>query len=56
MSVWECLIIGLVGLFVFGPQQLPHLARRAGQMMRQGQKVIKQITAPLDQEPPADPK
>lgn len=35
VGIWEILVIGVVGIIVFGPDRLPEYARQAGRMMRQ---------------------
>lgn len=38
VGIWELLVIGVVGIIVFGPDRLPEYARQAGRMMRQLRK------------------
>ena len=35
VGIWELLVIGVVGIIVFGPDRLPEYARQAGRMVRQ---------------------
>ena len=35
VGIWELLVIGVVGIIVFGPDRLPDYARQAGRMVRQ---------------------
>lgn len=38
VGIWEILVIGVVGIIVFGPDRLPEYARQAGRMVRQVRK------------------
>jgi len=38
VGIWEILVIGVVGIIVFGPDRLPEYARQAGRMVRQLRK------------------
>jgi Tat protein translocase TatB subunit len=32
IGIWECFLIGVVGLIVFGPDKLPEIARTVGKL------------------------
>jgi TatA/E family protein of Tat protein translocase len=44
---WEPLILLLVAILVFGPKQLPRLARNLGIGVREFKKPLDDFTAPL---------
>jgi sec-independent protein translocase protein TatB len=46
----ELLLIGIVALIVFGPQRLPEIARKAGQLMAQARRATREFTDALDAE------
>jgi sec-independent protein translocase protein TatB len=46
----ELLLIGVVALIVFGPNRLPELARKAGQLLAQARRATQEFTDALDAE------
>lgn len=52
----EMLIVLLIVLLLFGPSQLPKMARGFGQAIREFKKAQREITDEIQRdEPPADP-
>lgn len=52
----EMLIVLLIVLLLFGPSQLPKMARGFGQAIREFKKAQREITDEIQrEEPPADP-
>ena len=52
----ELLIVFVIILLVFGPSQIPKMARGLGQALREFRKAQQEITDELREEPPAKPK
>jgi sec-independent protein translocase protein TatB len=46
----EWLLVGLVALFVFGPEKLPGIARQAGAWLRDARRVVAAARRDLDRE------
>ena len=46
----EILLIGLVALIVFGPQRLPEIARKVGELMTKARSATQELTDALDAE------
>lgn len=46
----ELMVLGLVALFVFGPERLPQVAADAGRMLRSLRKMAQSATADLKAE------
>jgi sec-independent protein translocase protein TatA len=51
----EILLIVLVILLLFGPSQIPKMARGFGQAIREFKKAQREISDELEREPPAAP-
>ena len=51
----EILLIVLVILLLFGPSQIPKMARGFGQAIREFKKAQREISDELEREPPAQP-
>lgn len=49
----EILLIVLVILLLFGPSQIPKMARGFGQAVKEFKKAQREITDELEREPPA---
>ena len=49
----ELLIVFVIILLVFGPSQIPKMARGLGQALREFRKAQQEITDELREEPPA---
>jgi Tat protein translocase TatB subunit len=47
--IWEMLVILIVALVVFGPNQLPQLAKTLGRLCAFGQQIKQQSQATLDE-------
>jgi sec-independent protein translocase protein TatA len=52
----EILLIVLVILLLFGPSQIPKMARGFGQAIREFKKAQREISDELEREPPAQPQ
>ena len=52
----EILLIVLVILLLFGPSQIPKMARGFGQAIREFKKAQREIGDELEREPPAQPQ
>ena len=52
----EILLIVLVILLLFGPSQIPKMARGFGQAIREFKKAQREISDELEHEPPAQPQ
>lgn len=52
----EILLIVLVILLLFGPSQIPKMARGFGQAIREFKKAQREISDELEREPPAAPQ
>jgi sec-independent protein translocase protein TatA len=52
----ELLIVFVIILLVFGPSQIPKMARGLGQALREFRKAQQEITDELREEPPSAPK
>ena len=50
LSVWKLLVLGIIGLVVFGPDRLPQLARDAGRTVRQLRKMAQAARTELRSE------
>ena len=50
VGIWELLVIGVVGIIVFGPDRLPDYARQAGRMLRQVRKFAQNAQEDLRSE------
>ena len=48
LSVWKLLVLGIIGLVVFGPDRLPQLARDAGRTVRQLRKMAQAASCPAE--------
>jgi sec-independent protein translocase protein TatB len=46
----EWLLVGVVALFVFGPEKLPTMARQAGAWLRDARRVVNAARRDLDRE------
>lgn len=45
----ELLILGVIGLLVVGPEQLPDLARKISRMLNELKRAKDEIMAPIDE-------
>jgi sec-independent protein translocase protein TatA len=52
----EILLIVLVILLLFGPSQIPKMARGFGQAIREFKKAQREISDELEREPPPQPQ
>lgn len=52
----EILLIVLVILLLFGPSQIPKMARGFGQAIREFKKAQREISDELEREPPQQPQ
>ena len=52
----EVMLIVLVILLLFGPSQIPKMARGFGQAIREFKKAQREITDELEHEPPPPPQ
>ena len=52
----EILLIVLVILLLFGPSQIPKMARGFGQAIREFKKAQREISDELERDPPAQPQ
>jgi sec-independent protein translocase protein TatA len=52
----EILLIVLVILLLFGPSQIPKMARGFGQAIREFKKAQREISDELEREPPQPPQ
>jgi sec-independent protein translocase protein TatB len=50
LSIWKLLVLGMIGLAVFGPDRLPQLARDAGRTLRQLRKMAQAARTELRSE------
>jgi sec-independent protein translocase protein TatB len=50
LSIWKLLVLGIIGLAVFGPDRLPELARDAGRTLRQLRKMAQAARTELRSE------
>lgn len=50
LSIWKLLVLGIIGLVVFGPDRLPQLARDAGRTVRQLRKMAQAARTELRSE------
>ena len=55
MGGTELLVVFVVILLVFGPSQIPKMARGLGQAMREFRKAQREITDEIQREEPAKP-
>lgn len=46
----EIMIIAIIALFVFGPDRLPELSKKAGEFIAQARKAVGEFTASMDRE------
>jgi sec-independent protein translocase protein TatB len=49
LSITKILILGLLGLMIFGPEQLPRMAAQAGQALRDLRKIADKARADLSE-------
>ncbi len=47
LNVFKILALGLIGLVIFGPEQLPRMAAQAGQVLRDLRKLAERARADL---------
>ena len=52
----EVMLVVLVILLLFGPSQIPKMARGFGQAIREFKKAQREISDELEREPPPAPK
>ncbi len=50
LGTGEILVIVLVALIVFGPERLPEITRKAGELLAQARQMSKSVTDSLDSE------
>ncbi|GMR02558.1 MAG: hypothetical protein BMS9Abin20_0896 [Acidimicrobiia bacterium] len=50
LGTGELILIALVALIVFGPQRLPELARKAGELLAKAREATRSMTDALDSE------
>jgi sec-independent protein translocase protein TatB len=50
VGIPELMVLGLVALFVFGPDRLPEVARQAGRLVRQLRTTVTQAKSQLADE------
>jgi sec-independent protein translocase protein TatB len=50
LGTGEILVIAIVALIVFGPERLPELARKAGEMLAKAREATNSVTSALDSE------
>lgn len=50
LGTGEILVIALVALIVFGPQRLPEITRKAGELLAKARQMSKSVTDTIDAE------
>jgi sec-independent protein translocase protein TatB len=47
LSIWKLLVLGLIALVIFGPEQLPRIASQAGRALRDLRQIAENAKADL---------
>jgi sec-independent protein translocase protein TatB len=47
LSIWKLLVLALIGLVIFGPDQLPRIAAQAGRALRDLRQIAENARADL---------
>jgi sec-independent protein translocase protein TatB len=50
VGFWEMVLIGIVGLLVFGPEKLPRVARETALWVRKARSVVSSVKHEIDHE------
>jgi sec-independent protein translocase protein TatB len=50
IGFWEMVLVGIVGLLVFGPEKLPRVARETALWVRKARSMVSSVKQEIDQE------
>jgi sec-independent protein translocase protein TatB len=50
VGFWEMVLVGIVGLLVFGPEKLPRVARETGLWVRKARSMVSSVKQEIDHE------
>ena len=50
VGFWEMVLVGIVALFVFGPERLPRVARETALWMRKARSMVASVKHDIDRE------